>query len=164
MTKAELRQPIGTGMLYLESALARAQDPVFEAWVNKHHGEFLANVSGALSVRRFEWVPTKFSPPEATHPVLTVYQLADHTALGVILRYSVRAIPNAILATDARIGAVQNNTGRRNPSSSRTNSSQSNGSSVRCLYVSINASPSTARFRLATRCDASSWSCSVRVS
>src|SRR5438067_7302904 len=81
MKKAELRQPIGTGMLYLESALARAQDPVFEAWVNKHHGEFLANVPGALSVRRFEWVPTKFSPPAATHPLLTVYQLVDHTAL-----------------------------------------------------------------------------------
>src|SRR4051812_21819316 len=81
MSVREPRQPIGTGMLYLESALARTHDAVFEAWVNKHHGEFLANVSGALSVRRYELVQTKFSAPGATHPLLTVYQLAEPTSL-----------------------------------------------------------------------------------
>jgi hypothetical protein len=80
-TKTELRQPIGMGMLYLQSELARAEDPVFDAWAAKHHGEFLTNVSGALSVRRYELVQTKFSSPGAVHPLLTVYQLAEPTTL-----------------------------------------------------------------------------------
>src|SRR4051794_31569381 len=80
-TKTDLRQPIGLGMLYLQSELARAQDPVFDAWVNKHHGEFLANIPDALSVRRYELVQTKFSSRGPAHPLLTVYQLAEPTAL-----------------------------------------------------------------------------------
>jgi hypothetical protein len=80
-TKTELRQPIGQGMLYLQSELARVHDPVFDAWVNKHHGEFLENVSGALSVRRYELVATKFSSPGPVHPLLTVYQLVQPTSL-----------------------------------------------------------------------------------
>ena len=80
-TTTELRQPIGQAMLYLQSETARAHDPVFEAWVNKHHGEFLANVPDALSVRRYELVQTKFSSPGPVYPLLTVYQLAEPTTL-----------------------------------------------------------------------------------
>jgi hypothetical protein len=80
-TKTELRQPIGLGMLFLQSSLARSQDPAFDEWVNQHHGEFLAHVSGALSVRRYERVQTKFSSSGAQHPLLTVYQLAEPTSL-----------------------------------------------------------------------------------
>ena len=38
--------------------------------------------------------------------------LADHAALRVVLRHAVRAVPRAVLAADAGVGAVQHDAGR----------------------------------------------------
>src|SRR6185369_4487721 len=45
--------------------------------------------------------------------VMAHVALSDDSAFGVVLRHSVRTVPNAILTADARIGAVQNNAGLR---------------------------------------------------
>src|SRR5215831_15938830 len=39
--------------------------------------------------------------------------LAHDSAFGVVLRDTVRAIPRAVLTTDARVGAVKHDAGRR---------------------------------------------------
>lgn len=76
-----LRQPIGDAVLHLQSKVDNPDLTLFNQWCNAHHAEFLEHVSGALSMRRFEVVQTKFSSPAPTFPLLTVYQLKDETAL-----------------------------------------------------------------------------------
>ena len=39
-------------------------------------------------------------------PVVAHVALADHAALGVVLRHAIRTIPSAVLAADAGVGAV----------------------------------------------------------
>jgi hypothetical protein len=81
MIDTDLRQPIGTAMLYMHSRLAEDDHSAFDEWCDRHHAEFLANVAGALSVRRFEVTASPFSKPDGALPLLTVYQLAGPTAL-----------------------------------------------------------------------------------
>ena len=45
--------------------------------------------------------------------------LADHAALGVVLRHAVRTIPGAVLTADAGVGAVAHDAGDRDPSCRR---------------------------------------------
>jgi hypothetical protein len=76
-----IRQPIGDGLLHLQSQLGNDDPLAFNRWCDQHHGEFLAHVPGALSVRRFEVTQTRFSSPGAVLPLLTLYQLDTPVAL-----------------------------------------------------------------------------------
>ncbi len=55
-----------------------------------------ATQAGAIAVRQ---------------PVVAHVALADHAALGVVLRHAVGAVPGAVLAADAGIGAVHDHAG-----------------------------------------------------
>ena len=49
----------------------------------------------------------------SVEPAVAHVALADHAALGVVLRHAVRAVPRAVLAADAGVGAVQHDAGGR---------------------------------------------------
>ena len=77
------RQPIGQGVLHLQSDLADpAVEPDFTQWCNDvHHRSLLQEVDGFLSLRRFERVPGyRYSAPDGSQ-YLTVYQLAGPEAV-----------------------------------------------------------------------------------
>src|SRR4030095_8869316 len=46
-------------------------------------------------------------------PAVTHVALSDYAAFGVVLRHAVRTVPGAVLAADARIGAVTYQAGQR---------------------------------------------------
>ena len=77
------RQPIGQGLLHLQSDLADPSvEPDFTRWCNDiHHRSLLRDVDGFLSLRRFERVPGyRFGAPDGSR-FLTVYQLEGPDAV-----------------------------------------------------------------------------------
>ena len=76
------RQPIGQGLLHLQSDLADpAAEPDFSRWCNEVHHAAVLLVDGFLSVRRFERVPGyRYAAPDGAQ-ILTAYQLATPAAV-----------------------------------------------------------------------------------
>jgi hypothetical protein len=76
------RQPIGQGLLHLQSDLSDpAVEPDFTRWCNEIHHATVLRLDGFLSLRRYERVPGyRFAAPDGAR-FLTVYQLATPDAV-----------------------------------------------------------------------------------
>jgi hypothetical protein len=76
------RQPIGQGLLHIQSDLADpTAEPEFTRWCNEVHHATVLQLPGFLSLRRYERVPGyRYAAPDGTR-FLTVYQVATPAAV-----------------------------------------------------------------------------------